>query len=458
MIPEGFKARMTDMLGREYPDFIKALEDGEAVRGARVNLIKSSPDYIPEIEGMRAEKIAYAAAGYILPSEGTVGHSAEHHAGMIYMQDPGAMAALAAVDFAPDAWVADLCAAPGGKTSEIAERLGEGGFLLSNEYVPKRAKILVGNLERLGASRVMVTSLDTARIAELFSEAFDLVVVDAPCSGEGMFRKSEEARAEWSEDAVRACAKRQREILENAYMILKPGGQLLYSTCTWSKEENEEVVLDYLIRHEDMRLSPVKEALRAATADGYVIEGGEGYGLELTRRFYPHICRGEGQYVALFKKGGEPQKKQTILYKDAAKPLSKDDQRTVEAFFREALLEIPDGRLIRVGENVVLIQHGCPLIPYSVFMAGVLVGEVRRGVLHPHHQFFSALGRLFKRQIHLDRQDERTAKYLRGEEIEADIADGGWCAVIYEGAPLGGGKISGGRVKNHYPKGLRERQ
>ncbi len=453
MIPEAFKVRMKNMLGDDYADFIAALECGEAVRGARVNLVKCDEGYIPDIDGLHAEKIPYAAAGYILRGEGAVGHSAEHHAGMIYMQDPGAMAALTALDISPEWWVADLCAAPGGKSSQIAERLGEGGFLLSNEYVPKRAKIMVGNFERLGISRAMVTSLDTAKIAELYREAFDLVVADAPCSGEGMFRKSEEARSEWSVGAVVACATRQGEILDNAYKILKCGGKLLYSTCTWSREENEGAVLAFLKRHPDMRLIPVKEELAQATRAGIEVE--VGYNLGLARRFYPHISEGEGQFIALMEKCGEPSYTQTILYKESVKAPSREEMRVVEDFFRDNLTDRPYGRLIKSQENILIIPHGCPLIPYSVFMSGVLVGEVRRGILHPSHHFFSVYGRLFKIQINLDKTDLRCESYLRGEEIDADVGRSGWCAVMYRDVPLGGGKVSGGRVKNHYPKGLR---
>lgn len=452
MIKDSFKARMQDMLGDEYLEFISALECDDAVRGARVNLIKC-PSGVTDIEGLSLSPISYCENGYILSGEGTVGRLPEHHAGMIYMQDPGAMSAVCAVDIRPDMWVADLCAAPGGKSGQVAERLGDGGFLLSNEYVAKRAKITVGNFERLGIGQAIVTSMDTGELGKLFSSLFDLVITDAPCSGEGMFRKSEEARDEWSEDNVRLSAKRQSEILDNAYRLVKGGGMLLYSTCTWSLEENEEQVLAFLERHPDMKLIPVGKALRAATADGIIIEGREE--LRLTRRCYPHKMAGEGQFIALFMKNSDDEAQGRILYRENVKKLSREDERIVRDFFIRNMNKTPEGRLITSGGKVILIPHSCPIPPRSVFMAGVLVGEIKRGVLHPEHQFFSVYGKDFKNVISLDAGDPRVNDYLKGLEIECDESISGYVSVVYRGATLGGGKASGGRVKNHYPKGLR---
>ena len=183
MIPERFKEKMRDILGEEYPRFIEALENGEAVRGLRVNLIKTTAKQLVSDGEFALEPLSYVDNGFILREERAMGASPYHHAGSVYMQDPGAMASAAALDINADWWVADLCAAPGGKSSQIAERLGNEGFLLSNEYVPKRAKIIVGNFERLGVKNAIVTSMDTAKIRDMYEGVFDLVVVDAPCSG-----------------------------------------------------------------------------------------------------------------------------------------------------------------------------------------------------------------------------------------------------------------------------------
>ncbi len=456
MLQDSFKKRMSELLsGDEYEAFIRALESSDAVRGARVNLIKCKDGSIGKIEGASLTPLSYVKNGYILDGEVAIGRTPEHHAGILYMQDPGAMSALAALDIKEDWWVADLCASPGGKSSQAAERLGKDGFLLANEYVPKRAKTVVGNFERLGIKNAQVTSMDTAALAELFDGCFDLVILDAPCSGEGMFRKSEEALAEWTPEYTEVCAKRQKEIFTNAYKLLKPGGYLLYSTCTWSLAENEEVVLFALGKFPDLDLVPVKDELGAVTRDGEALGGDER--LCMTRRFYPHVAPGEGQYTALFKRREDPYFTPTILYKERTKPLSRDEARTVEDFFSATLCERPKGRLVKSGENIVLISHGCPVIPHSVFMSGVLVGEIRRGILHPAHQFFGAYGTLFKLREELGEDKKRADEYLLGYEIETGSTQSGWCSVEYLGAVLGGGKMSGGKIKNHYPKGLRNK-
>ncbi len=457
MIPERFKEKMQGILGDEYAPFIEALETKEAVRGLRVNLIKTTPEKLLSDGEFNLEPTGYVDNGFILREERAMGASPYHHAGMVYMQDPGAMASAASLDIDPDWWVADLCAAPGGKSSQVAERLGKEGFLLSNEYVPKRAKIIVGNFERLGVRNAMVTSLDTARLAEMYEGVFDLVIVDAPCSGEGMFRKSEEAVNDWSEENVKVSAKRQREILENAKGLVKAGGYLLYSTCTYSPEENEENVAAFLNKNADFALVRVNEHLEEKTSPAMINYAEDTKNIEYARRFYPHISDGEGQFLALMQRDEKTDIKQRILYKDEAKLLSKQENAVVYDFFKESLTKVPDGRVVKVGDNIALIAHGCPIPKGSVFMSGVMLGEIKGSTLVPHHQFFSAYADLFKAKENLERGDARVEKYLAGEEIEVTSNIKGWCAIFFEGSALGGGKASGGKIKNHYPKGLRTR-
>ena len=447
MLPEKFKERMKDILGEEYAEFEAALEQPN-VRAVRANTSKISvKDYLDKTS-LKLSPIDYTKDGFIPESCEGIGTTAEHHAGMIYVQDPGAMATLSALDVKEGWRVLDACAAPGGKASQLASAVGDEGFVLANEYVPKRAKIIVGNFERLGIKNAVVTSLDTAKFPEMFSSYFDLVLCDAPCSGEGMFRKYGEALTEWSEENVLMCAERQREILKNCAPLVKGGGYLLYSTCTYSKEENEGVVLDFLSKHPEFSICPVREELRAATSDG--LEG-----LCEARRFYPHIKEGEGQFIALMKKDENCDDLPTILYKEKVVLPSKSEIGIIEKFIKDNFSESISGRFIKLGEQIILIPHALPIPPYSVFMSGVMLGEIKKGILFPHHQLFSAYGGLMKRKEDLGRDDPRVAKYLRGEEIETQITESGWCAVTYEGVPLGGGKISGGRIKNHYPKGLR---
>ncbi len=454
MLPEVFMQRMRSILGDEYPAFINALSK-PAVRGARANLVKASAETVKSLLSEHLTPLEYNDNGFILSDTVKIGHTPEHHAGMIYVQDPGAMTTLSAVDLRGDELVLDACAAPGGKSGQIAERLTDGGSLLSNEYVPKRAKIIVGNFERLGIKNAMVTSLDTAELGKMYDGVFDLVVVDAPCSGEGMFRKSDEALSEWSEENVISCAKRQTEILNNIATTVKGGGRLIYSTCTYSPEENEYVVDAFLRAHPDFHLTRVKESVEKRTSSGIRFDGITAENIEYCRRVYPHVLDGEGQFIALFERDNND-KMPTILYKDATLPLSKKEFSEVQQFFKTVFTEAPTGRLVKYGENIVLISHGLPVPTRSVFMAGVLVGELSGNVFKPSHQLFSVYGHLFKNRLELTQKDARVEDYLLGREIDAPELSG-FCAVIYEGATLGGGKASGGRLKNHYPKGLRNK-
>ena len=453
MLPEGFKKRMKLLLKDEYDGFISTLLQ-PAVKGLRVNTARCAPD-APISEGeLPLISIPYVKGGYIIDGEvASIGNTPSHLAGRFYIQDPGAMSTAAAIDIPPDAWVADLCAAPGGKTTQLAQMLGEGGFILSNEYVPKRAKILVGNVERMGIANACVTSMDTKELARLYNSVFDLVVADAPCSGEGMFRKDVPAIEEWSEDNVTLCAARQADILDNAAALVKGGGKLLYSTCTYSLEENEMTVAAFIERHPEFSLIPVKPEVASVTSDGVRFDGCTCRDIELCRRFYPHKTQGEGQFIALMQKNND--ELPTFLYKEKLGAPTKDEMAAVEAFYRANLTKKPGARLAKYGENLVLISHGCPLPPHSVFSAGVLLGEVKGKLLFPSHQLFKAYGDLFKNKLFLD--EEEAKKYLSGEEIADNTGLGGFVALYYRDCVLGGGKASGDRIKNHFPKGLRVR-
>lgn len=454
MLKEKFLARMKTLLGKEYESFEEALKK-PPVKAIRINTLKADRDTFLENCDFDLKPLPFTDVGFLIANTDGIGHTPEHCSGQIYVQDPGAMSAVSAVDIKEGWWVLDLCAAPGGKSSQAAAKIGSRGFLLSNEYVAKRAKICVSNFERLGIKNAMVTSLDTGEFKKYFNGAFDLVIADAPCSGEGMFRKSNEAIDEWSEENVALCSKRQAEILNNAAPLVKPGGYLLYSTCTYSLEENEMAVDKFLVENPNFKLVEVNDALRRVTRDGISYPGSHSADLSLTRRYYPHVFPGEGQFVALMQRCDNEPISKTILYKDTTKEPSRDEKFAIEDFFKKSLMARPDGKLCKVGENLVLISHGCPPLPKSVFSAGVLLGEVRKGFLHPSHQFFSAFGNLFKNRIEISDDTEKLAKYLAGEEIDWDSAERGFCAVFYKGSTLGGGKLADGKLKNYYPKGLR---
>lgn len=454
MIPSKFLQRMATLLPEaEYEAFVTALEE-PPVRGLRVNTLKTDAEAVLPLLPFGAAPLPFAENGFYA-TEDKVGALPCHHAGMIYMQDPGAMSAVAAAAPKSGMTVLDLCAAPGGKSTQLAAAISPDGVLVCNEYVPSRAKILQGNVERMGCRSAIVTNLSCDQLADFYGPVFDLVVCDAPCSGEGMLRKYEVAGEEWSEENVALCATRQREILDSATRLVAPGGRLLYSTCTFAPEENEQNVAWLLNTYPEFSLIPVADAIANATADGVATESHPE--LALCRRFYPHVSPGEGQFVALLQKSAEAEK--APCRADNAKPLSKKEAETVWDFLRDTLETLPDCRLVQLREDIYLAPD-IPIPPRGVYAAGVCVGTLQKGRVVPHHQLFSAYGSHFRRKVNLKADDGRVLQYLRGEEIALTAeegASGGYAALLFEGAPLGGGKIVGERLKNHYPKGLRNK-
>ena len=458
MLPELFLTRMQGLLGEEYSAFTQALEK-DAIRALRVNTCKISETSLQEVLCETLTSISYAADGFVFDAEG-IGNHPLHHSGAFYVQDPGAMATLHALDIQKGWRVADFCAAPGGKSSQLSAYIGEDGLLLSNEINHARCKTLAGNLERLGCRNALLMNTDSDSIASWFSAYFDLVLVDAPCSGEGMFRKHEHAVTEWSEENVLACAKKQAEILDNAAKTVADGGYLLYSTCTFSLEENEKNVDAFLTCHPEFEVVEVSASLGAATADGIAFDGAKHpEALRMTRRFYPHVSPGEGQYIALMRKKDEGCRA-SVLYKDTAHPLSKEERRIVEAFLKDVLTPeacdrmLADGVLIKHKENVFIRPHRIPIPPYGTYMPGVALGAIVKGRVEVHHQFFSAYGADFVRRLELRTDDGRISRYLRGETFECDLPNG-YAVLLVHGCALGGVKVVNGVAKNHYPKGLR---
>ena len=450
MLPSAFCARMQALLGEEYPAFFTAMTEGEAEHALRVNTVKLAQEELSL--PFPAEKIPYTADGFYHAEE-KIGKYPHHHAGMIYSQDPGAMSAAASLPDLRGARVLDTCAAPGGKSAQLAAAIGEEGVLVSNEYVPSRCKLLVGNVERLGIPNALVLNGDTGRLRELFPDYFDLTLVDAPCSGEGMFRKSEDALSMWSEENVRACAARQTGILEDAAATVRGGGYLLYSTCTFSLEENEEQVAAFLARHPDFSLCDFPSAVHPYTVAGVPVKEA---GTEKTRRFYPHIAPGEGQFMALMRRAQNAPVSESPAYKSEAEVPKGQDKAILAAFFENTFgdASLAD-RVVSLHGNLVL-PPDIPLPKAGVFAAGVAVGEIRKGVLFPHHQLFSAYGKHFSRKICLTAEDPRVEAYLHGDVIAAEGIANGYAAVLFEGCPLGGAKVVDGVAKNLYPKGLRQ--
>lgn len=443
---ENFISRMKLLLKDEYNSFETAI-NAEPVRAFRVNTAKISLEEFEKINPFGSEKIPYVENGYYLNYD-KVGNHPFHHAGMIYVQEPAAMAPAECIGISPDWKILDMCAAPGGKSSQLKNKLGDNGVLVSNEIVMNRCKVLTGNIERLGLKNCITTCMDTSRLADLLLNTFDLVMVDAPCSGEGMFRKDDTAISEWSLENVYMCASRQLTILENAAKCLKNGGHIIYATCTFSLEENEMVIDKFLRNHPEFELIPVNEKVRRNTSDGIKFDGCESDNISMCRRFYPHKNRGEGQFMAVLK---------NKLTDNEYTPIAKGNyklERNVEEFLNNVLEKydkesfyIKDGKVFNFSGDINIDK-------LKAFSVGVTVGEIKKNYILPHHQFFSAFGSEFKNKIELKVDSEKLIKYLHGEEFETDAADG-WAAVMVCGCALGGVKVSNGVAKNHYPKGLR---
>ncbi len=445
-LPLEFCERMKSLLGDQYDAFLAALSE-EPVKAFRVNTDKIALEDFQKIDVFSSGKIPYVQNGYYLDYE-KIGNHPYHHAGLIYVQEPAAMAPAECLEINPDWHILDMCAAPGGKSTQLKNKLGKNGVLVSNEIIPSRCKILTGNIERLGLQNTVTTCMDTSRLAKVFPKTFDMVMVDAPCSGEGMFRKDEAAITEWSLDNVKMCSLRQSDILENAVKVLKDGGFIVYATCTFSLEENEMVIDKFLNSHPEFELIQVKNEVEKHTANGIKFEGCNTKNIHFCRRFYPHISKGEGQFMAVLHNKNIDEN----FPKSATKTLKID---AIITDFLDDVLDFYDIENVSIyNGNPVYLTPDFKVNDGTAFSCGVTIGEVRKNYIQPHHQFFMALGSHFKRKIELSPYSDEIKKYLHGEEIETDCQNG-WAVVTVNGCSLGGAKVVGGVAKNHYPKGLR---
>lgn len=425
-LPKGFIEQLAPLLGDELPSFVASYDETPS-RGLRMR-----PGFPRPADAV--EQVPWAEQGYRLPLDTLDGSSIAHEAGAFYMQEPSAMTAAAVLCPAPGERVLDLCAAPGGKSTQLAAYLQGQGLLVSNEPHPARAQVLSRNVERMGISNAVVVSSLPEKLCKPWRHFFDKVLVDAPCSGEGMFRRHPESRAEWDVLAPARCAERQKQILDCASQMLRPGGRMVYSTCTFNEQENEHVILDFLRRHEDYELLPF--ALRGLPAcDGML-------------RIWPHQVQGEGHFVALLQKKGEGPLSAGVSLPEA-------DRQAVSAA-RECLdacgLTLP-GKICSFGTQLVCPPQAIPpLQGVKVLRLGLHVGQMKGKVFAPDH----ALALAIPGNKYADVEEAGALAYLHGESLPCDEALRGWLMVRWQGMQLGWGKASDGQIKNHYPKGLRK--
>lgn len=443
-LPEAFLTRMKTELGDEYESFV-CQYSMPPIRGLRVNTLKTDLDSFKRLCPWSITPSGIIDESFVLNEDvAGIGVHPYHIAGLFYMQEPSAASPVASIDEYENKRILDMCAAPGGKSGAIAARMHGTGLLVSNEIVKKRAVTLVRTLERLGTVNTVVTNDSPDDVAAAFPEYFDAVFVDAPCSGEGMFRKDEGAILEWSQEHVRSCSVRQGLILQSAARCVRHGGAIVYSTCTFSREENENVVERFLRENTDFSLAD-------------------------THRYYPHTCSGEGHFTAklvrnygakAYEPEGAPPQRRHKERPSLFAPMARCDE--FDEFFAETLCNDTKLCRLRLGDSVRLLSvlPDDALKGLHIVSLGVDAGEVIKGRFEPSHSLFmAALDTKFKRTIAFPHDDKRLASFLAGETIDVPEGMKGFCAVAVEAGgnafPVGFGKAVDGTLKNRLPKGLR---
>ncbi len=437
-LPLKYTKRMQSLLGAEYGAYLDSLEQ-ERFFGLRANTLKISPETLAEKGLFRIAPVPWCAEGFYYDGKERPAKHPYYHAGLYYLQEPSAMTPAALLPVSEGERVLDLCAAPGGKTTQLAAKLGRTGVLFANDVSAGRAKTLLKNVELAGIRNAVVLSERPERLAEKFPGFFDKILVDAPCSGEGMFRKEPEMVKSWNDAMLDFCRKEQAKILEACAGLLCSGGLLLYSTCTFSLEENEESISVFLQNHPEFRTHPIPK------------EHGFAAGLPpLTdcARLYPHKIRGEGHFLALLEKTGT----------QASRELQQEQggwEKEMEPFAdfaAEILREKPAGKYKRYGDGLYLLPEEMPETGgLRVLRSGWFLGTLKKGRFELSQAFAMGLKKEEVRQIvDFPLEDGRVLRYLKGETVESDTPDG-WTLVCVDGFPLGWAKAQKGRLKNKYP-------
>lgn len=459
-LPPRFVERMRALLGGEADALFASLAAAPLV-GLRVNTLKLGVADFQARVSWRLEAVPWCAAGFIGDGTASLGRHPDHAAGLYYLQEPAAMAVAEALAPQPGELVLDLAAAPGGKATHLAALAGDEALIVANEVERSRVNTLMGNLERLGVWNAVVVSDEPRRLVERWPGVFDRVLLDAPCSGEGMFRKSEAALSHWSEDNIRGCATRQRQIIASAADLVKPGGWLAYSTCTFAPEEDEAVIAAFLAARPDFEMRHMELAGVAPARRDWARNAPPGIDLADAVRIWPHLARGEGHFIALMQRvGGLAPRPRRATVKAA-------DRRLVAVWRDFATLTfgldptahrvlVAEGERLYAVPDTALASDGL-----RVARVGVALGTLRGALFEPSHSLAlgmrqaaidgaAALGHV----LDLAGDDPRLDRYLQGHPIDAPGAPG-WSLVAADGFPLGWGRRTGGTVKNAYPKGLR---
>lgn len=483
MLPEQFLHRMQEMLGGEYEAFVDSFS-GDRHQALRLNALKESRDGESAAQflapaanaagqsGFHFTKVPWAENGYYYEKTDFPGKHPYHEAGMYYIQEPSAMAPVTLLEARPGEQILDLCAAPGGKSTQIAAAMKGEGLLIANEIHLARAKILSENVERMGIRNACVTNETPKHLAEVFPEFFDKILVDAPCSGEGMFRKNEVAGEEWSPENVVLCGERQDEILDCAAKMLRPGGRLVYSTCTFAPTENEGSIYRFLLRHPEFSVAEIAKEELGIDGDGvpeYLkfsditaeASGGtmpEENVLVKTLRLWPHKVKGEGHYAAVLVKEGEmPDGYRGIAVGGLQKGVGEKALGEYPDFAKEFLKKKLQGTFMKFGDNIYLMPENMPnLKGLKVLRPGLHIGTLKKNRFEPSHALALSLAPTDAVNVYnLDSKENTIHAYLNGQTFPAE-GEKGWYLICVDGFSIGWGKLAGGIMKNHYPKGLRK--
>lgn len=456
MLPIEFQNRIQKMLGNEYDAFLRGY-DKPGFHALRRNPLKTEEEEFLNKIPYELKPVPWAKHGYYYKYEDQPGKHPFHEAGIYYIQEPSAMSVVEYLEVKPGEQVLDLCAAPGGKTTQIAGFMNGEGVLVCNEIHPQRAKILSENIERLGVKNALVTNETPQRLSSVFPEFFDKILVDAPCSGEGMFRKNEEALTEWSMENVQMCADRQDEILEEAAKMLRPGGRICYSTCTFAPAENEDCMARFITNHPEFHLIEVEKKGNMSSGNP-AFASNPVEGLEKTIRLWPHKLDGEGHFIAVLEKDGTLETEyRPVSINGNEKPLKEKDYQEYLEFEKE-FLKIKVGKdIFLFGEQLYVMPENMPeLKGLKVLRPGLHLGTFKKKRFEPSH----ALALALKPEEAVNAWDWKAdsleiKQYLSGQTFKAE-GPKGWYLITVEGYSIGWGKLAGGIMKNHYPKGLRK--
>ena len=457
-LPQEFLARMKAMLGEEYPAFLQSYEFPRKF-GLRVNTNKISVEEFLNITPFCLTPIPWIDNGFFYSENDRPSRHPHYLAGLYYLQEPSAMTPANCFDVCPGDYVLDLCAAPGGKATELGARLRGEGFLAANEISASRARALLRNLELFGIRNSLVTNENPNRLTKYFPEFFDKILVDAPCSGEGMFRKDPEVAKTWNEDRPDYFGKIQREIVSDAVSMLKPGGQLLYSTCTFSSVENEGTISYILKNHPEMELLELPQY--QGFSKGIPALADNDRRLEKCVRIFPHHMDGEGHFIALLQKSGSLTPSGFSSVSGSAP--DREAQKLLKEFFSN-IFEPFDFKRIEVRSNNVYYlpkADTSSLKGIKFLRNGLFLGELKKNRFEPGQPFAMALSmKDYDSVLNLSSTDERVSRYLKGETLLVKEGEcrrsSGWQLVCTDGYPLGWGKLVGQTLKNKYASGWRQ--